>query len=144
MRISDWSADVCSSDLAFTGSIANSGEITIEGNNSGGIVANGPLTGSLKNDGKMTVTGDNSVGIGVGDVSGDVTVTGTVQVQGKNAVGVALDGDIGGAAVFQGAVATTGYRSTTLPSEPDKLDADDLLPGEIGSASCRERVCQYG
>src|SRR3546814_21143571 len=116
MRISDWSSDVCSSDLldgpfakgsnrfgivtdgAFTGSIANSGEITIEGNNSGGIVANGPLTGSLKNDGKVTVTGDNSVGIGVGDVSGDVTVTGTVQVQGKNAAGVALAGGIGGLA----------------------------------------------
>src|SRR3546814_5934823 len=67
--------------------------------------------------------------MGWGDVSGYVTVTGTVQGQGKNAVGVALDGDIGGAAVFQGAVATTGYRSTTLPSETDKLDADDLLQG---------------
>ncbi|MCM8730244.1 autotransporter domain-containing protein [Hephaestia sp. GCM10023244] len=116
-------------DGAFTGAIANAGEITVEGNNSGGIVARGPLTGSLKNDGKVTVTGDNSVGIGLGDVSGDVTINGSVQVQGKDSVGVALDGDIGGAAVFQGAVAVTGYRSTTAPADTSKLDADDLLQG---------------
>ncbi|HVI97900.1 MAG TPA: autotransporter domain-containing protein [Sphingomonas sp.] len=116
-------------DGAFTGSIVNSGAITVEGNDSGGIAVNGPLTGSLNNSGTVTVTGDDSVGISAGNVSGDVTINGTVKVQGENAVGVALDGDIGGAAVFQGAVSTTGYRSTSLPSDTEKLDADDLLQG---------------
>ncbi len=116
-------------DAPFTGSIVNSGSITVEGNDSGGIALGGPLTGSLTSSGTVQVTGDDSVGISAGDVSGDVTISGTVKVQGENAVGVALDGDIGGAAVFQGAVSTTGYRSTTVPSETDDLDADDLLQG---------------
>ena len=43
-----------------------------------------------------------------------------------------LGGDVGGAVVIQGTVTSTGYRSTSAPADPSKLDSDDLLQG--GSA----------
>ena len=55
--------------------------------------------------------------------------TGTIQARGANSVGVALDGDIGGALTVQGTILATGYRSTTAPADASKLDADDLLQG---------------
>ena len=115
---------------AHTGPVTNAGKITVEGNNSGGIVLEGPLTGALSNRADITILGNNSVGIRADDVSGDVVLSsGTIQVQGGNAVGVALNGDIGGKLVFQGTVQTTGYRHTTPPADPSKLDSDDLLQG---------------
>lgn len=113
---------------AMTGSIVNSGAITVEGNASGGIVLGGPLTGSLTSSGTITVTGDNSYGVRTGDVSGDVKLSGSVGVLGKNAVGAAIDGNVGGAVALQGAIVATGYRSTSA-SDESKLDADDLLQG---------------
>ena len=41
-------------------------------------------------------------------------------------------GDVTGAMDIQGTISSTGYRYTTVPSDPSKLDADDLLQG--GSA----------
>ena len=118
----------------FTGNIVNGGTITIEGNQSAGIAVDSALTGSLTSTGKISVLGDNSVGIRAGAVSGNVVVgSGSATgVQGKDAVGVLLGGDIGGALVIQGTVTTTGYRSTAAPADTSKLDADDLLQG--GSA----------
>ena len=113
----------------FTGNVISSGAITIEGNDSAGIALGGPLTGSLTSSGAITVTGDNSVGIRAGAVSGDVKITGAVAVRGANAVGVALQGNIGGALVIQNAISSTGYRTTTVPADVTKLDADDLLQG---------------
>src|SRR3546814_11999778 len=72
-------------DGAFTGSIANSGEITIEGNHSGGLVANGPLTGSPKNDGQVNDPDDNPAGTSVITVSRDGDTPGTPQARAKNA-----------------------------------------------------------
>lgn len=118
----------------FTGSIANSGTITVEGNQSAGIAVDGALAGSLTSTGKIAVLGDDSVGIRAAQVSGNVTIgngSATV-VQGRGAVGVLLAGDIGGALVIQGTVSATGYRSTSAPSDTSKLDSDDLLQG--GSA----------
>jgi hypothetical protein len=113
----------------FTGSILNSGTITIEGNNSAGIAVDSHLVGSLSSSGKINVTGNNSYGIHTQDVTGNVNVTGTVTAKGANAVGVAIDGDVTGAVVFQGGVSSTGYRSITPPADVSKLDADDLLQG---------------
>lgn len=53
-------------------------------------------------------------------------------MQGANSIGAALLGDINGALKIQGNIASTGYRSTTRPTDVTKLDADDLLQG--GSA----------
>ncbi|MBY8823958.1 autotransporter outer membrane beta-barrel domain-containing protein [Sphingomonas colocasiae] len=115
---------------AFTGNVANSGTITVEGNDSAGIALGGPLTGSLSHTGgTIAVTGDRSYGIRTGNVSGDVKIQSAVSARGANAVGVAIDGNVGGALVIQGAISSSGYRSTSAPSDVSKLDADDLLQG---------------
>lgn len=114
---------------AFVGSIVNSGTITVEGNDSGGIRLAGPMTGSLNSSGTINVLGDRTIGIRTDDVSGNVTVRGAVTAQGRDAVGVAIDGDVGGALVFQGTVNATGYRSINRPAVVTTLDADDLLIG---------------
>ena len=113
----------------FTGSVTNSGTITVEGHDSVGIAADSRLAGSLTSSGAIDVTGDRTVGVRAGEVTGDVKLSGAVMVRGHNSVGAALDGNIGGALVVQGAIASTGYRFTTAPTDPSKLDADDLLQG---------------
>ena len=119
-------------DGAHIGKIVNSGTITIEGNDSAGIWLGGALTGSLTHDGKTTVLGDRTVGVQAGAVSGKVRLAGTVEVKGEDATGARFSGDIGGAMEVQGSITSTGYRSTTVPTNTSKLDADDLLQG--GSA----------
>lgn len=113
----------------FTGSVLNSGAITIEGNNSAGISLDGPLTGSLDQSGRIEVLGDDSVGVRTGAVSGDVTLRGVITAQGDGAVGATITGPVGGALLVQGAISATGYRSTTRPGDVSNLDADDLLQG---------------
>ncbi|WP_157215780.1 autotransporter outer membrane beta-barrel domain-containing protein [Flavisphingomonas formosensis] len=112
---------------AFTGDIANSGTITVKGNDSAGILLGGTLTGSLTQSGTITVTGDNSVGISGGAISGNVDITGSVSATGLNASAVVLDGNIGGRLTIQSALGSTGYTSTTLPSSTSSLGADNLL-----------------
>ncbi|HEX7871319.1 MAG TPA: autotransporter domain-containing protein [Sphingobium sp.] len=114
---------------AYTGTITNSGAIMVEGNDSAGIALGGPLTGGLKTDGSISVLGDRSVGVRTGDITGPVRIAGTVTAQGKDASAAVIGGNVTGAAVFQGSLASTGYRYTTPPTDPGKLDADDLLQG---------------
>lgn len=114
---------------AFNGNIVNSGTITIEGNDSAGILLGGPLTGNFTHDGTTTVLGNNALGVGLGDVTGKVRLAGTIGAQGQNAIAVRSAGDVTGAMVLQGTIRSTGYRYTTPPSDPSKLDADDLLQG---------------
>lgn len=114
---------------AFAGNIVNSGEITIEGNDSGGIRLGGPLTGNFVNDGKISVLGNNALGVGLQDVNGNVRLAGSIAVAGENAVAARLAGNINGALVVQGTLSASGYRYTTPPADPSKLDADDLLAG---------------
>lgn len=117
---------------SHTGNIVNSGTIAVEGNDSTGISVGGPLTGKITHDGKTSVLGDRSVGIEAGNIDGDVRLAGSISAQGKDAIGARLSGNVDGALVVQGTVTSTGYRYTTVPSDPTKLDADDLLQG--GSA----------
>ena len=117
----------------FTGNIANSGTITIQGNQSAAISVESALAGALTVGGTINVTGDNGFGVRAQDVSGNVTLAhGTISVRGEDSVGASLEGDIGGALVIQSAISSTGYRNTTRPADTSKLDADDLLQG--GSA----------
>lgn len=119
----------------FTGDIVNSatGIISIEGNNSAGMLLEGPVVGNVTNLGSISVTGDNAYGVRIAaPVTGKVTMGGAINVQGVGAVAQAIDSNITGALVLQGATSATGYRYTSRPNTLDalnKLDADDLLQG---------------
>lgn len=114
---------------AFTGNITNNGVITIEGNDSAGIRLGGPLTGNFANNGTTTVLGDRAVAIDLKDVTGNVRLAGEISGTGVDAMAARLAGNISGALVVQGNLTATGYRTVTPPSDPSKLDADDLLIG---------------
>ena len=116
---------------AMTGNIliTSTGTITIEGNDSFGIRLGGPLTGNFSTDGKISVLGSNTVGVQLADVSGSVRLAGEISAQGQGAIAVRSTGNVGGAMTLQGKIAATGYRYTSAPADPSKLDADDLLQG---------------
>ena len=116
----------------LVGDIRHSGTITVEGNESAGISVAGLLDGDFVHDGKTSVLGDESVGVEVGDVTSNVRLAGTISAAGEGSSAAHLGGDIDGALVVQGTIAATGYRYTTAPTDPSKLDDDDLLQG--GSA----------
>lgn len=93
-----------------TGSIENIGTITVEGLNSGGIVADSTLDGSLVQDGTIRVIGDNSVGVRTADVTGNIVMEGTTTVTGRGARALSVEGDVGGLIRIQGTVGqTTGF-----------------------------------
>lgn len=117
---------------ALTGNLSHTGTILVEGNQSAGIRALGPVTGNVTIEGRTTVIGTNALGVGLGAVSGEVRLAGEITVRGEGARGVVLAGDIGGPLRVQGTITATGYRTITPPSDPSRLDADDLLQG--GSA----------
>jgi len=114
---------------AFAGPISHSGAITVEGKDSAGIWLGGPLTGPFTHDGTTGVTGDRTVGVRLDVVTGNVRLAGAITAVGADAVGARIAGDIAGALVVQGAVTATGYRTTAVPADTSKLDADDLLQG---------------
>ena len=87
-----------------SGSIANTGSITVEGLNSGGIILAGPFGGSLSNTGTIAMKGDGSAGVSTAAVSGDVTLGGTISVVGQGARAVLLGSDIGGALTLAGTI----------------------------------------
>jgi hypothetical protein len=121
---------------AFTGTITNSGTITIEGMDSAGISVEAPLVGNLVHSGSISVTGDRGYGIRIAaPVTGKVQIEGSTSVTGEGSVGVAVDSAIDGAFVLQGSVYSSGYRVTSRYSDPDDralLDADDMLEGGGG------------
>ena len=119
-------------DGTHSGAITNTGTITVEGNDSAGIWLGGTQTGAVRNDGTIKVIGDRTTGLYAQDVTGNVRLAGTVSAQGEDAVGAHFAGDVTGAMEIQGTISSTGYRYTSVPSDPSKLDADDLLQG--GSA----------
>ncbi|MXP27120.1 autotransporter domain-containing protein [Altererythrobacter indicus] len=117
---------------AHQGAISNSGTITVEGKDSGGIWLGGTQTGDVSNTGTIGIVGDRSEAIHAQDVVGNVSLGGTISAQGEAAVAVHLAGNVTGAVNVTGKLSSTGYRYTTPPSDTSKLDADDLLQG--GSA----------
>ena len=116
---------------AMTGDIliTSTGTIAVEGNNSAGIYLGGPLTGNFRHDGKTAILGNNSIGVRLSDVSGYVRLAGEIAAVGQGAIAVQSTGNVGGALVLQGKIVATGYRFTSAPADPSKLDADDLLQG---------------
>lgn len=112
-----------------TGSIDNTGTITVDGLNSGGIVVESAFVGDISTSGTIKVIGDGSVGISTQDVTGDVTVEGTVSVVGAGAQGVVLNGNVDGTFRIQGAVAQASSY-TTDDSTTQTLSRDALRTGK--------------
>lgn len=96
-----------------TGSVTNSGTISVEGLNSAGIALNSTLNGDLGNTGTISVKGDNSAGIRTSAVTGNVTVGGTVTAIGQGAQALVTSGDIGGTLKING---TLGKPPPTPPT----------------------------
>jgi len=97
---------------ASAGSIENSGTIKVDGLNSGGIVVDSDFSGDISNTGTIAVLGDNSVGISTRNVTGDVSVEGSVSVIGAGAQAVVLNGDIDGAFTIQGTISQASTYTT--------------------------------
>ncbi|WP_421836777.1 autotransporter domain-containing protein [Novosphingobium sp.] len=87
-----------------TGTISNTGTITIDGLNSAGIAVDSALTGSVTNTGTIKIKGDNSVGIRTGAVSGNVAAGGTIGVVGSGTQALVVDGDVGGLVKINGSL----------------------------------------
>ncbi|MDG2527784.1 autotransporter domain-containing protein [Caulobacter endophyticus] len=120
----------------YTGTIENTGTISIEGASSVGIMLESSVIGDILNSGSITVTGDDGYGIrSTAKVTGNIVSDGSISVLGANSVGLAVDGEVDGSVIVQGTITATGYRYTSRYTDPDDealLDADDLLQG--GSA----------
>ncbi|MEQ1597645.1 MAG: autotransporter outer membrane beta-barrel domain-containing protein [Casimicrobium sp.] len=94
------------------GSIANTGTIQVDGLNSAGIFVDNAFNGSISSTGPVTVTGDNSYGIRTRDVTGSITVGGQVSVVGEGAIGLAVDGNVGGKIALRGTITqATNFRT---------------------------------
>ncbi|MGF7153801.1 hypothetical protein GGR40_001571 [Novosphingobium gossypii] len=113
---------------AAAGSILNEGAITVEGQNSGGIMLDGDWTGSITNTGTISVIGDNSVGISTRGIDGDLTVEGTVAAIGYQASAIDVAGDVTGTVAIQGAV-SKGYSFTDDDSSTIVLSRAALRTG---------------
>lgn len=114
----------------FTGTITHSGSISIEGNDSAGILLDSGLVGDLVSTGSIAIIGNDTVGVGVnGGIDGDVSISSIISLRGENAVGVLIGSDVTGALNINNAIDTSGFRFPTRPTNDviENLDADDLL-----------------
>lgn len=114
---------------AFVGNLTNGGAVVVKGNQSAGITLGGPLTGNLTHSGTIDIVGDGSVGIRTGAMSGALKILGAITAQGAGAVALDVAGPVGGPLLIQSSIGASGYRTTSLPSDVSKLDAEDLLQG---------------
>ncbi len=130
----------------LTGAIANSGTITVLGNNSAGIAVESGLAsdathnGNIAISGTVNVTGNDSYGLqtgtlssastdtitnnlvvaGTGAVAGGVSITGTVTAFGRGSSAVLLGGSVGGQFYIDGTVtANAYYNGAQVTSRPN-------------------------
>lgn len=114
---------------AGSGSITNSGTITVKGLNAAGILLGGTYTGSIVNSGTVYVKGDGGIGIGTQAVNGSMIVGGSVVVVGQGAQDLVTAGDITGQLNIQGALSqATSY--TTDSGTTQVLSAGALQSGK--------------
>src|SRR3546814_6775177 len=92
MRISDWSSDVCSSDLSFAGLTAEAFGLAAPTNNDTDTALAGifiaPTGGTISSQGDVTLTTEGSVGVharsnGIVDVDGVLTIDAGDQIEAR-------------------------------------------------------------
>ena len=122
----------------FTGDIIQfAGSIGAQGNGgSAAISIEAPVVGTVSLTGQVSVLGDNTFGIvTTAPITGNVTIGGTLIAQGGATSALSLGGNITGKLLLNGTVTNTGYRYPTRSASQsfiDKLGADDLLQGGAG------------
>src|SRR3546814_13512647 len=119
MRISDWSSDVCSSDLAFAAGMADA---LIEDAVRARIAQFGPEPLGM------------DIAVGIVEMRVAVRETANVVETGLEVDGIDAHVDLLGGLVGRGEKSGAG-----VPRFRDR----GVQRQEIGRASCRERVCQY-
>src|SRR3546814_11009265 len=127
MRISDWSSDVCSSDLL--GARRRGETLSIEIHDTGPGIAAEYHQAIFEEFRRVSPAGTRASGLGLGLA----IVKRAADLLGHQ---VALNSHVGRGSGF----------SLTVPLLPPgaREDADDVAGfDQLGSASCRERVCQY-
>src|SRR3546814_17236981 len=131
MRISDWSSDVCSSDLlgvtallAACGQKTESNETTAANSATEAASNKGEMSGDM---GNMAMPADSAAKMAKGN--------GTVTAIDKAAGTVTLD---------HGPIPEANWPAMTMAfkAKPGLLDSIQV-GDQTGRAACRERVCQY-
>src|SRR3546814_7876635 len=153
MRISDWSSDVCSSDLKFNDTInGGNGTWHVGGTDNNWTNAAGSINAAYA-DGTFAIFAGTGGTVTVDNGSGAVTassmqfasdgylITGApLTLTGPTSIIQVGDRSVAGAG-FNGTIGAELAGTTQLV----KTDAGTLVltgANKIGRASCRERVCQ--
>lgn len=109
----------------ITGGISNTGTIAVYGENSAGIQIDSAFSGNINTQGTINVVGDNSYGVKLGNVTGNVTIGGTVTVTGVKAQGYVQSGNVTGAVVIDGAIGNAASYAassgSTIALDPSKF-----------------------
>ena len=120
---------------ALVGDIANSGTITVQGENSAAISVEAPLTGAITNTGTITASGTNSYGIHTtGTVSGQIGLAGAVSASGAGAQAVVVGADAG-SLIVESTVTATGYHQITRSATASVLADEDANDAAQGGAA---------
>jgi len=132
----------------LSGTLNNSGSITVQGNDSFGIAVEAPILGGLFQAGTITVTGNNNIGLytsSAGVVSGGVTantstntstpsgieITGSITSTGQNSSAVSINGAVNGALTVYSSITSTGYSTTTRSSSDSELYKIENTPTDV-------------
>jgi hypothetical protein len=136
------------SGTGLSGALSNSGTITVQGNDSFGIVIEAPVLGGLTQAGAITVTGDNNVGLytsPTGVISGGavantstnttapngISITGAITSTGQNSSAVSINGAVNGAVTVYSSITSTGYSTTTRSSSDSELYKIENTPTDV-------------
>lgn len=113
---------------AHTGDInlQTGSSITIEGNNSTGILLESTLDGTFTLDGAVSVIGDDATGIEIDNgVTDNVLISANLTVEGANARAISLDGQIDGNLNIESTIIATGFASRVVTNYVAPLAVDD-------------------
>src|SRR3546814_13930674 len=94
MRISDWSSDVCSSDLLTSSATGSHGQLQLNANGSYTYTLTSPVDGPTANDGPLTLAGAEVFTYQAVDGSGNIA-NGTITIDVVDDVTTAADDEIG-------------------------------------------------
>jgi hypothetical protein len=132
----------------LSGTLSNSGTITVQGNDSFGIAVQAPVQAGLFQAGTITVTGNNNVGLytsAAGVVSGGgvvntttststpngISIGGSVTSTGQNSSAVSINGAVNGAITVYSSITSTAYSTTTRSTSDTELYKIENTPADV-------------